>query len=48
MLKALNVELGLALTPSRLLLADRTAVQVDGLDEESKVACEVYARVGRL
>lgn len=47
-LAALNKDLGLALAPSRLTLNRQTSVQLDGLDESNQVACEIYARLGRL
>jgi len=47
-LATLNQQLGLKLIPRRLLLSETTSVQLDGLDVESQVACEVYARLGKL
>jgi hypothetical protein len=48
MLEALNETLCIALAPARLALSDSVNVQLDGVDEDAKVACEIYARVGRL
>ncbi len=44
----LNSKLGLSLSPSRLQLSDSVQVQLDGLDENNRVVCEVYARIGSL
>ncbi|HNP52533.1 MAG TPA: hypothetical protein PKJ85_12175 [Nitrosomonas nitrosa] len=47
-LAALNDELALALAPTRLALNGKASVQLDGVDERNRVACEIYARLGRL
>ena len=47
-LAALNEKLNLELVPKQLFLAERTSVQLDGLDEKNQAVCEVYARIGRL
>lgn len=47
-LATLNQKLGLNLAPRRLSLSETTTVQLDGLDEENQVACEIYARLGKL
>lgn len=48
MLQALNTKLGLNLKSVHLPLNDGVKVQLDGLDEERNVVCEIYARVGEL
>lgn len=47
-LKQLNLKLGLNLAPAQLSLSESAHVQLDGLDENKKTACEIYARVGKL
>jgi len=44
----LNLKLGLNLAAARLSLSESVYVQLDGLDEEKKTVCEVYARNGKL
>lgn len=48
MLQALNQKLGLDLRPVQSSLNDGIKVQLDGLDEEHKAVCEIYARIGEL
>ena len=48
MLQALNQKLGLNLKPAQVPLNDGIKVQLDGWDEEHKVVCEIYARIGEL
>ena len=45
---ALNHEYGLSLKPRKLDLGGGVCVELDGFDEENRVLCEIYARVGRL
>jgi len=47
-LAELNRELKLNLRPAVVKLPNDTRVQIDGFDEAAKIACEIYARVGKL
>jgi len=47
-LEQLNFKLKLNLVPARLDISDSVYVQLDGLDEKKKTACEIYARIGKL
>ncbi|MDX1796606.1 MAG: hypothetical protein R3219_07755 [Hydrogenovibrio sp.] len=47
-LKQLNLDEGYNLIPSKVSLPCGSLVQIDGYDQEKKVLCEVYARIGKL
>lgn len=47
-LDALNLKHGLSLRPKKLDLGGGVVVVLDGVDENRRVLCEIYARVGRL
>lgn len=48
MLQELSKKLGVELQSKKLQLPTGNAVQIDGLNEENKVLCEIYARIGKL
>ena len=47
-LAELNRALNLNLKTAVVNLPNKTLVQIDGFDEDAKVACEIYAHVGKL
>ena len=47
-LEKTNEDLGLSLVPKQMTLKDSTVVHVDGVDEENRVLCEIYAHIGVL
>jgi hypothetical protein len=48
MLRELNRELGLSLSPQSVTIAGAGTVKLDGLDPGNRVLCEAYARIGAL
>jgi len=48
MLEELGRKLSLTLQSSKLKLTTGNSVQIDGLNEEKQVLCEIYARIGKL
>lgn len=44
----LNAKLSLNLASAKVLLPSGKTVQLDGYNAEERIACEVYARVGKL
>ena len=47
-LEKTNADLGMSLVPKQMTLKDSTVVKVDGVDEENRVLCEIYAHIGVL
>ena len=47
-LEGVNRELGTLMTPAHFQLRGNVKVQLDGIDEEARCLCEIYARIGRL
>ena len=47
-LETTNEDLGLSLVPKQMGLKDGTVVQIDGVDEENRVLCEIYSHIGVL
>lgn len=48
MLKELSSKLGVELHSQKLELPTGNTVQIDGLNKQNKVLCELYARIGKL
>lgn len=48
LLNALCDEIAVDLKPKKLDLPSGSSVQMDGINEENKVLCEIYARIGKL
>jgi len=47
-LESLSTELGIELTQGKLLLPSGSSVQIDGINKQEIVLCEIYARIGKL
>ena len=48
LLNSLGNDINIALHPKKLLLPSGSSVQIDGINEEGKVLCEIYARIGKI
>ena len=46
--RSLSNDINVELHPEKLVLPSGSSVQIDGINEEDKVLCEIYARIGKL
>ena len=47
-LSSLSKDINVKLEPKQFTLPSGSSVQMDGINEEAKVLCEIYARIGKM